>query len=227
MGGSYELVEKLWAQFILTAGRVNAEVSWTRVKVVVNSVNFRSNFISIQIYIVFFLLLVDILIGMLLRFMSRVVAWPQAYRSYRMQFEERGVTVWIFMRTWENDTFSSGCRGVSDQFFSGAAHELSVIGSAVAAVSGSPSYVAVFVGSNMLVDVYGDYLGSGYDRKLVGYPIVDLRLLKGCLWKASLTNIGSLDPLSMTEFNVTRLRRAEHHEWMMSPSGLCRAIVNE
>ena len=29
MGGSYELVEKLWAQFLLTAGPVNTEVPWT------------------------------------------------------------------------------------------------------------------------------------------------------------------------------------------------------
>ena len=36
--GSYELVEKLWAQFVLTAGRVNSEVAWTRDEVVVRSV---------------------------------------------------------------------------------------------------------------------------------------------------------------------------------------------
>ena len=30
MRGSYELVEKLWAQFLLTAGPVNTEVAWTR-----------------------------------------------------------------------------------------------------------------------------------------------------------------------------------------------------
>ena len=28
--GSYGLVEKLWAQFVLTAGPVNTEVAWTR-----------------------------------------------------------------------------------------------------------------------------------------------------------------------------------------------------
>ena len=30
MGGSYGLVEKLWAQFVLTAGPVNREVAWIR-----------------------------------------------------------------------------------------------------------------------------------------------------------------------------------------------------
>ena len=56
MGGSYELVEKLWAQFVLTAGRVNTEVAWTRDDVLVGSVNFRSHFVSIQIYNVVLLL---------------------------------------------------------------------------------------------------------------------------------------------------------------------------
>ena len=54
MGGSYELIEKLWAQFVLTAGPVNTEVAWTRDEVLVSSVNFRNHFVSIPILIVFF-----------------------------------------------------------------------------------------------------------------------------------------------------------------------------
>ena len=53
MRGSYEMVEKVWAQSVPTAGRINAEVVWTRDEVVVGSVNFGSHFISFfQIYIV-------------------------------------------------------------------------------------------------------------------------------------------------------------------------------
>ena len=40
MGGSYELVEKLWAQLPLTAWRVNTEVTWTRDEVMIGSVKF-------------------------------------------------------------------------------------------------------------------------------------------------------------------------------------------
>ena len=46
MGGSYELIEKLWAQFLLTARPVNTEVAWTRHEVLVGSVNFRNHFVS-------------------------------------------------------------------------------------------------------------------------------------------------------------------------------------
>ena len=58
MGGSYELIEKLWAQFVLTAGSVNTEVAWTRDEALVGSVNFRNHFVSFPVYIVV-LLLVD------------------------------------------------------------------------------------------------------------------------------------------------------------------------
>ena len=52
MGGSYEPVEKLWALFVLTAGRVNTEAAWTRDEVLVGSVSFRSYFVAFRIYIV-------------------------------------------------------------------------------------------------------------------------------------------------------------------------------
>ena len=56
MGGSYGLVEKLWAQFVLTVRPVNAEVAWTRVEVLVVSVDFRNRFMSFLIHIVVLLL---------------------------------------------------------------------------------------------------------------------------------------------------------------------------
>ena len=56
MGGSYELIEKLWAQFVLTAGPVKREVAWTRDEVLVGSVDFRNHFVSFLIHIVVLLL---------------------------------------------------------------------------------------------------------------------------------------------------------------------------
>ena len=37
MGGSYELVYRLWAQFTLSAVRVNVDVTWSRDEVLVSS----------------------------------------------------------------------------------------------------------------------------------------------------------------------------------------------
>ena len=56
MRSSYGLVEKLWAQFVLTAGPVNREVAWTRDEVWVGSVDFRNPFVSCLIHIVVLLL---------------------------------------------------------------------------------------------------------------------------------------------------------------------------
>ena len=56
MEGSYEFAEKLWAQFVLTAGPVNTEVAWTRNEILVGSVNFRHHFVSFPVYIVVLLL---------------------------------------------------------------------------------------------------------------------------------------------------------------------------
>ena len=114
---------------------------------------------------------------------------------------------------------------VADRFTVDTTHELSVLGSVVAAVGDSASLVAISGGSHVLTDTYGEYLGSGYSHKLVEYPIFDLRLLKRCLQKVSFSVFGSVDPFSMTEFIVTRLKGAEHRDWMMSRSSLRRIII--
>ena len=129
------------------------------------------------------------------------------------------------MRTWGKGTFRRVAVNVTDRFAVDATHELSVLGSVVSAVGGSASLVAVSGGSHVLADTYGEYLGNGYTHNLVEYPIFDLSLLKQCMQKVSSSVFGSLDPFSMTEFIVTRLKGAEHRNWMMSRSSLRRAII--
>ena len=162
---------------------------------------------------------------MLLRILSRVFGWAKAHHFYSLEFEERGESVCAFMRTWEKGTFRRVAVTVADRFAVDATHELSVLGSVVAAVGGSASLVAVSGGSHILTDTYDAYLGGGYSHRLVEYPIFDLRLLKRCSQKVSSPVFGSLDPFSMTEFIVTLLKGAEHCDWMMSRSSLRRAII--
>ena len=76
------------------------------------------------------------------------------------------MSLWAFMRTWENETFPRVAVTVTDCFAVDATHEISVLGSVVAAVGGSASLVAVSGGLHVLADTYGEYLGSGYSRKL-------------------------------------------------------------
>ena len=56
MGGSYGLIEKLLAQFALTAWPVNRELAWRRDEVLVGSVDFRKPFVSLLIHIVVLIL---------------------------------------------------------------------------------------------------------------------------------------------------------------------------
>ena len=135
------------------------------------------------------------------------------------------MTLWTFIRTWERDTFHRVAVTVSDRSFSNATHKLSVLGSTVFALGGSASLVAVSGASHVLADTYGDYLGSGYDRNLVEYPIFDLRHPKRCMQKVFSFIFGSLAPFSLTKFIVTPLKGAERRDWMMSRSGHCRAII--
>ena len=162
---------------------------------------------------------------MLPRILSRVVGWRKAQHFYSLEFEERGVSLWAFMGSSVKDTFRRVAMAVTDSFAVDATHELSLLGSVVAAVGGLAYIIAVSGRSHVLAAPYGEYLGSGYSHKLVEYPVIDLRLLKRCRQKVSSSVFGSLDPFSMTEFIVTRLKGAEHRDWMMSRSSLRRAII--
>ena len=103
--------------------------------------------------------------------LSHAIESDQVYRLYSLEFQGREMTMWIFMWTWEKDTFHRIAKALSDRFSNDATHELSVLGSVVVAVSRLASLVLNSGGSHVLADIYGDYFGSGYDRKLVDYPI--------------------------------------------------------
>ena len=80
-----------------------------------------------------------------------------------------------------------------------------------------------FLGAHTLVECYKEYLGSGCMRGLLDYPSFDVRLLNRCLQKTASTVFGTLDPFLMTEFIVTRLKGAEHRDWMQSRQSLRRS----
>ena len=122
--------------------------------------------------------------------------------------------------------FSSGCHDRIRPFLQ-RYHKLSVLGSVMAALGGWLTLVAVSSESHVLTDAYPDYLANGYNPKLVEYLIFGLRLPKRCLQKVSYSDFGSLDPFYNTEFIFTRLKGTELCDWMMSQSGLRRALITE
>ena len=75
-------------------------------------------------------------------------------------------------------------------------------------------------------EAYVNFLGSGYLQKLTEYPLFDLRLFKRCLQRTASSVFGTLDPYSMTEFIVNRLKGGESRDWMASRPALKKAVIS-
>ena len=89
---------------------------------------------------------------MLPRILPCVVGWAKAHHLNNLDFEEPGVTLWSFKRTWEKHTLRWFAVTVSDSFSSNATHKLSLLVSFMAAVGGLASLVALFGGLHVLAD---------------------------------------------------------------------------
>ena len=158
------------------------------------------------------------------RILDRVVEWMKAHKQFGLEFEERGSRTWVFVRTWRRDSFYRVTVGVIDRYNGDASSELVILGQVLCAIGSGASLVSISGGSHTLVECYKVYLGSGCMRGVLDYPTFDVRLFKRCLQKTASTVFGTLDPFSMTEFIVTRLKAAEHRDWMQSRQSLRRAI---
>ena len=225
LGGSYELVERLWEQFVLTALRVNVSVTWSRNEVLVSSVCPPEHVCRLFVpYLLICLFQSIILNGMFPRISGRVVEWVKAHKQFGLEIEDRGSRTWVFVRTWRRDSFYCVAVGVIDRYHGDASSELVIFGQVLCAIGSGASLVSIFGGSHTLVESYKEYLGSGCMRGVLDYPTFDVRLLKRCLQKTASVVVGTFDPFSMTEFIVTRLEGAEHRDWMQSRQFLRKAI---
>ena len=100
-----------------------------------------------------------------------------------------------------------------------------MLGHILDAIGRDVRVVSVQGGPHALVEPYVNFLGSGYQQKLIEYPLFDLRLFKRCLQKTASSVFGTLDLYSMTEFIVNRLKMAESRDWMASRPAMKTAIL--
>ena len=161
---------------------------------------------------------------MLPRILTRVVDWVRTHRQFGVEFAIHGSATWVFIKTWKAGEFVRVTVAIIDRYYGDANSELAILGKILSAVGSGASLVSLSGGSHTLVECYKEYLGSGYTKTLVDYPVFDARLLKRCLQKTASVLFGTLDPFSMTEFIVTRLKGAEHRDWMQSRQSLRMAI---
>ena len=161
---------------------------------------------------------------MLPRILTRVVDWVRVHRQFSVEFSTLGSATWVYIRKWKAGDFVRVAVAIIDRYYGDANSELATLGKILSAVGSGASLVSLSGGSHTLVECYKEYLGSGYTKTLVEYPIFDARLLKRCLQKTASVVFGTLDPFSMTEFIVTRLKGVEHRDWMQWRQSLRMAI---
>ena len=129
------------------------------------------------------------------------------------------------VRTWERSTFRRVCVAVPSRFSANTTLEATVLGKILDAAGPDTAVVSLHGDPHVLAEGFASYLESGYQAKLIEYPTFDLRLLKRCLQRTASSVFGSLDPFSLTEFVVNRLKGAETRDWMASRPALRKAIV--
>ena len=117
------------------------------------------------------------------------------------------------------------CVAVLNRFSANTTLEATVLGKILDAAGPDAAVVSLHGGPHVLAEAFANYLGSGYQTKLIEYPTFDLRLMNRCLQRTASFVFGSLDPFSLTEFMVNHLRGAETGNWMASRPALRKAII--
>ena len=162
--------------------------------------------------------------GMIPRILARVVDWVRAHRQFSVEFSTHDSATWVHIRTWKAGEFVRVTVAIIDRYYGDANSELALLMKTLSAVGSGASLVSLSGGSHALVECYRENPGSGYIKTLVDYPICDVRILKRCLQKTASVVFRTLDPFSMTEFIVTRLKGTELRDWMQSRQSLRMAI---
>ena len=156
------------------------------------------------------------------RKLAPVFGWVKGHGKCSIEFEKRGSEIWVMVRTWERSKFRRVCVAVLNRFSANTTLEATVLAKILDAAGPGTAMVSLHGGPHVLAEAFASYLGSGYQAKPVEYPTFDLRLLKRCLQRTVSAVFGSLDPFSLTEFVVNRLKGAESRDWMASLSSVAQ-----
>ena len=159
------------------------------------------------------------------RILSRVFDWMKAHGQCSIEFGERGSEIWVTVRTWEKFTFRRVCVALLSRFSANTTLEATILAKILDAAGPDVSAVSLHGSPHVLAETLASYLRNRYRVKLVEYPTFDLRLLKRFLQRIAASVFGSLDPFSMTEFVINRLKGTETSAWMASRPAFRRAII--
>ena len=159
------------------------------------------------------------------RILGRVFGWVKGHGKCSIEFEERSSEIWVMVQTWERSTFRRVCVAVPNRFSANTTLEATVLGKILDAAGPDTAVVSLHGGPHVLAEAIASYLRSGYQTPLVENPTFDRRLLKRCHLRTASSVFGNLDPFSLTEFVVNRLKGVETRNWMASRPALRKAII--
>ena len=160
------------------------------------------------------------------RILSKVFTWAKVHGYCGRDFVEQGEPIWVFIRCWDNNQFRRVCVSNLDRFGGNVNEEVVLLGRIIDALGTDVRVVSVQSGPHALVEAYVNFLGSGYQQKMIEYPFFDSPFFKRCLQRTASSVFGTLDPYSMTEFIVNKLKGAEGRDWTSSRPALKKAIIS-
>ena len=132
--------------------------------------------------------------GMYPRILSKVFTWAKAHGYCGIEFVEPVEHIRVFIRCWDNNQFRRVCVAFLDWFASNVNEEVVVLGRINDEIGPDVRVVSVQGGPHARVETYVNFLGCGYQQKLIEYPLFDLHLFKRCLQRPASSVFGFLDP---------------------------------
>ena len=104
------------------------------------------------------------------RILKKAFAWAQLHGYCGVEFVEQGEHTWVFLRCWDSSQFRRVCVAVLDRFSGNVSEEVVVLGRIIDAIGPDVRVVSVQGCPHALVEAYVNFLGSGYQQKLIEYP---------------------------------------------------------
>ena len=116
-----------WSLFTLSTGRVNVDVTWSRVEVLV-SANFVVMLRITKCECIVVVFSVHHPKRMYPWFLSGGFRWAKSHGNCGNEFEERGDEVWVFLWTWENIVFHRECLAILYRYSDDPHLEIKIVG---------------------------------------------------------------------------------------------------
>ena len=148
----------------------------------------------------------------------------KAHKQFRLESEECGSCTWVFVRTWQRDSFYRVAVGVIDCYHGDASNKLVILGQMLCAIGSRTSPVSISGGVTHPCGMLQRVSGERIHARTVGLSNFWRQVFQTLPTKNCSTVFGIFESFSMTEFTVTRLKSAEHCDWMQSTQTLQRAI---